>query len=148
MGFFTKNDIANNSTSVIPNATLYHFGILTSEMHMTWVRQVCGRIKSDFRYSNKLVYNNFPFPENVSEKIKNDISKKAENILDVREKYKDATLADLYDQDTMPIDLRKAHEELDKAVDLCYGVKFKEESKRLQFLFNLYKQKTTTAELF
>ena len=148
MMFYTKNDIIGDTCLFIPEATLYDFGILTSLMHMAWMRQVCGRLKSDYRYSNKLVYNNFPFPENVSEKNKKDIEKKAENILTIRSKYKEDTLADLYDTDAMPIDLKKAHEELDKAVDLCYRVKFKEESKRLQYLFDLYKKKIKVAELF
>jgi hypothetical protein len=140
MGFLTRNDILNNSCFSVPNASFYEFGILTSQMHMAWMRQVCGRIKSDYRYSNTIVYNNFPFPENVSDKNKALVQQKVKNILGARANHPKSSLADLYDPDTMPNDLRKAHQELDKAVDNCYGNKtFKTEMERVAFLFGLYK---------
>ena len=106
---------------------------------MTWVRYVCGRLKSDFRYSNSLVYNNFPWPENPNDKQKQTIEVAAQNVLDARAKFPDASLADLYDPNTMPPELVKAHEELDKAVDLCYRPRpFLNETKRIEFLFELY----------
>lgn len=144
IGFFDKNVIANNSCSIIPNATLYHFGILTSSMHMVWTKYVCGRLESRYRYSNSLVYNNFPFPKDVSDKDKKQVEQKAQNVLDVRAKYKDSSLADLYNTETMPPDLTKAHNELDKAVDLCYRKQnFKTEAERMSFLFNLYTEYTS-----
>jgi len=144
MGFFTKDYIANNSTSIIPNATLFNLGILSSEMHMTWVKYTCGRIKSDFRYSKNIVYNNFPFPKGVSDKQKERVEKAAQLVLDTRKKYPDSSLADLYDPMAMPPDLIKAHKELDKAVDLCYRPQaFTNERARIEFLFDLYNQYVT-----
>ena len=143
MGFFTKNDIAANSCLIIPNASIFHFGILTSVMHMTWVKHVCGRLKSDFRYSNTIVYNNFPFPINVSDKQKEMVEKYAQEVLDTRAEYSN-TLAELYDPITMPDNLKKAHLNLDKAVDKCYGnTIFSNEPHRMQFLFGLYQDYTS-----
>ena len=137
--FLSKDVIANYSSLIIPNATLYLFGILTSEMHMTWVRYVCGRLESRFRYSNTIVYNNYPFPENVSEKQKQKVETAAQKVLDTRAKYPDSSLADLYDPLTMPPDLVKAHQALDKAVDLCYRPQpFVSELNRIEYLFSLY----------
>lgn len=142
-GFFSKDYIVADSCMCIPNASLYEFGIITSIMHMAWMRQVCGRIKSDYRYSNTIVYNNYPFPENVSEKSKKTVEEKAKNILKARENHPNATLSDLYDPITIPEDLRKAHVELDSAVDKCYSNQsFKTELERLKFLFDLYKKIT------
>ncbi|HEY9701127.1 MAG TPA: type IIL restriction-modification enzyme MmeI, partial [Allocoleopsis sp.] len=139
IGFFTSEYIANDSCLIIPNATLYLFGILTSEMHMTWVKYVCGRLESRFRYSNTIVYNNYPFPENVTDKQKEKVEKCAQLVLDIRAKYTDSSLADLYDPLSMPPDLVKAHQNLDKAVDLCYRSQpFVNELNRIEFLFNLY----------
>ncbi len=139
IGFFDNSNIAADSCNYIPNATLYHFGILTSEMHMTWVKYVCGRLKSDYRYSNTIVYNNYPFPENISDKQKQKVEIAAQTVLDTRAKYPDSSLADLYDPRTMPPDLVKAHQILDKAVDLCYRPQaFINELNRIEFLFNLY----------
>ena len=147
IGFFTKDDIVSNSCSFLPNATLFHFGILTSEMHMAWVRTVCGRLKSDFRYSNTIVYNNYPWPENPSEKQKEAIEKAAQKVLDTRKEFPNSSLADLYDPLTMPPSLVKAHQELDKAVDLAYRPQpFPSEAKRMEFLFELYEK--YTANLF
>jgi hypothetical protein len=139
--YLDKNVIANNTMSVISNATLFHFGILSSNMHMTWVNFVCGRIKSDYRYSNELVYNNYPFPKIINIKNKSLVEQKTKNILDTREDFKDNSLADLYDPLAMPPKLKKAHQELDKAVDRCYSNKsFKNDKDRIEFLFELYKE--------
>lgn len=140
MGFFTKDYIANNSCHIIPNGTLYHFGILMSAMHMTWVRHICGRLKSDYRYSKDIVYNNYPFPIDPSEKNTKAIKTAAQKVLDTRVKYPNSSLADLYDPLAMPPDLVKAHNELDRAVDLAYRPQaFVSEANRMEFLFDLYK---------
>jgi hypothetical protein len=142
-GFFDKNYIANNSCHMIPDGNLYHFGILTSEMHMSWVKHVCGRLKSDFRYSKDIVYNNYPWPENLNDKQKSAIDKTAQGVLEARAKFPNSSLADLYDPNTMPSELIKAHQALDKAVDLCYRPQpFPNETKRLEFLFDLYDKYT------
>lgn len=139
MGFFEPDFIANNTGSVIANASLFHFGILQSKMHMTWVSHVCGRLKSDYRYSNEIVYNNYPWPENPSAKHIANIEKAAQEVLDAREKFPQSSLADLYDPLTMPPVLLKAHQNLDKAVDAAYSSKtFKTETERMEFLFGLY----------
>ena len=139
IGFMSKDVIASNLCLIIPKATLYYFGILTSEMHITWVKYVCGRLKSDYRYSNTIVYNNYPFPENVNEKQKQKVETAAQAVLDTRAKYPDSSLADLYDPLTMPPDLVKAHQILDKAVDLCYRPQpFVSELNRIEFLFSQY----------
>jgi hypothetical protein len=127
----------------ISDANKFHFGILTSEMHMTWVKYVCGRLKSDFRYSKDIVYNNFPWPENPTDKQKEAIEKAAQKVLDVRAEFPNSSLADLYDPLTMPPPLVKAHQELDKAVDLAYRPQpFINETKRIEFLFELYDKYT------
>ncbi|NTV46760.1 MAG: class I SAM-dependent DNA methyltransferase, partial [Chlorobiales bacterium] len=140
IAFFNKHVIASDSCTAVPNATLYHFGILTSAMHMAWMRAVCGRIKSDYRYSNILVYNTFPFPETVSEKQRAKVEEKAQAVLSARVLFPNATLADLYDPLSMPKELLKAHRELDEAVDACYRrAAFKTELERLEYLFELYR---------
>ncbi len=112
-------------------------------MHNAWMRQVCGRIKSDYRYSNNLVYNNFPFPKSPTEKQIERVERTAQSILDARLKSPDATLADLYDPLSMPKELLDAHRANDEAVDACYGKqRFKIELERLEFLFDLYRQST------
>ncbi|WP_071189767.1 DNA methyltransferase [Trichormus sp. NMC-1] len=139
IGFLDSSIIASNKIQLIPNATLYLFGILTSEMHITWVKSVCGRLKSDYSYSSTIVYNNYPFPENVNDKQKQKVEIAAQAVLDTRSKYPDSSLADLYDPRTMPPDLVKAHQNLDKAVDLCYRPQpFVNELNRIEFLFSLY----------
>jgi len=144
IGFFSPDFIASDSCLFIANANKYHFGIMTSLMHMAWVKTTCGRIKSDFRYSNELVYNNFPWPENPTDKQKQTVESAAQNVLDVRAKFPDASLADLYDPNTMPPELVKAHQALDKAVDLCYRPQpFINETKRIEFLFELYDKYTS-----
>lgn len=141
MGFFTKDYIVGDTCMSIPNATLYHFGVLESEMHMAWVRYVCGRLKSDFRYSKDIVYNNFPWPDiEIGSKWELDIFEAAQEVLNVRAKYPNSSLADLYDPLTMPADLVKAHQNLDRAVDAAYGkTSFKSSAERMEFLFGLYK---------
>ena len=145
--FFDDNHIPSNSVYIIPEATIYHFGILTSLMHMAWVKTVCGRLKSDFRYSKDIVYNNFPWPENPTEKQIANIEAKAQRVLDVRLSFPSSSLADLYGNLTIPPALIKAHNELDKAVDLAYrSVAFTSEANRMVYLFELYEK--YTANLF
>ena len=120
IGFFNKDIISTNANFVIANATLYNFGILTSNVHMAWLRTVAGRLKSDYRYSAKVVYNNFPWC-NPTDEQKKKIEKTAQAILDARALYPNSSLADLYDELTMPKELRKAHQENDKAVMEAYG---------------------------
>ncbi|MDR0941674.1 MAG: class I SAM-dependent DNA methyltransferase [Bacteroidales bacterium] len=147
MGFFDKNSIANNSCHIIPDGNLYHFGVLMSKMHMAWVNAVCGRLESRFRYSKDIVYNNFPWAENPTEKHIQTIEKYAQNVLDIRGQYANRSLAELYDPRFMPPELIKAHNELDKAVDLTYCPQpFTSEAHRLKFLFALYEK--YTADLF
>ncbi len=143
MAFMPANVIASNLVMFIPRSGLYHFGILTSTMHMAWMRVVAGRLKSDYRYSNTLVYNNFPWPESPTAKQKADIEQAAQSVLDTRAKYPESSLADLYDPLTMPADLLKAHQKLDKAVDAAYGKrKFATEAERVAYLFELYQKLT------
>ncbi|MDM8564679.1 class I SAM-dependent DNA methyltransferase [Candidatus Halobeggiatoa sp. HSG11] len=143
MGFFDKNYIISDTCMSIPNATKYHFGILTSIMHMAWVKYTCGRLKSDFRYSKGIVYNNFPWPKDPAKKNTTKVEKAAQKILDVRAEFPDSSLADLYDPLTMPPKLVKAHQTLDKAVDLCYRPKpFPNEMARIGYLFELYNEYT------
>lgn len=120
MGFMDENTIPSNLVLILPNATLYHFGIMESNVHMAWVRAIGGRLKSDYRYSNKVVYNNFPWPVPTDEQ-KAKIEATAQAILDARAKYPDCSLADLYDEVTMPPELRKAHQDNDRAVMAAYG---------------------------
>ncbi|WP_432633118.1 class I SAM-dependent DNA methyltransferase, partial [Brachyspira sp.] len=139
IGFMSKKIIAGDSCLIIENANLYYFGVLTSIMHMTWTKYVCGRLGNGYRYSKDIVYNNFPFPINPNKSIAKRIENKAQKILDIRGKYKDSSLGDLYDPLTMPADLFKAHNELDKAVDLAYGkTNLKNETERMKFIFELY----------
>lgn len=147
LGFFGKDDIANNSCHTVPNGNLFHFGILMSAMHMAWVKSVCGRLKSDYRYSKDIVYNNFPWPENPNEKQILAIEEKAQRVLDIRLQFPNSSLADLYHPLTMPPALVKAHNELDKAVDLAYRPQaFTSEANRMEYLFELYEK--YTADLF
>lgn len=145
MGFFDRNYIVSDTCLSIPNGDLFLFGQLTSVMHMAWVKYTCGRLKSDYRYSKDLVYNNYPFPKNVSEKQKKAVEEKAQNVLNIRSQFSDCSLADLYDPLSMPPNLKKAHQELDKAVDNCYGSKlFKNDKERIEFLFGLYEEYLNT----
>jgi hypothetical protein len=120
IGYLDDNVVASNAASFVPNTTLYHFGILTSNVHMSWMRAVCGRLKSDYRYSINIVYNNFPWPSPTAEQ-KTAVEQAAQAILDARALYPDCTLADLYDEATMPPELRKAHQMNDRAVLRAYG---------------------------
>lgn len=120
MGFMTPDILCSNLVKIVPDATLYHFGILTSNVHMAWMRAVCGRLKSDYRYSKDIVYNNFPWPT-PTEAQKAKIEQTAQAILDARAMYPDCSLADLYDEVTMPPELRRAHQANDKAVMQAYG---------------------------
>ena len=145
IAFLNSAVIASNQIYIIPNATLYHFGILTSSIHNAWMRAVCGRLESRYRYSAGIVYNNFPFPTPNAKQIA-AIETKAQAILDARAEHKNSTLADLYNPLTMPFDLAKAHKELDKAVDSAYKYKgTKDDAARVAFLFELYQ--TLTAPL-
>jgi len=142
LGFFAKDIISHNSNLTIPQATQYEFGLLQSKIHMAWMRTVGGRLESRYRYSAKLVYNNFPWPE-VDKEQKQKIETAAQAVLDARLNYPDSSLADLYDPLTMPADLRKAHTQLDKVVDQSYRKEaFKDDAERLQFLFNEYARLT------
>ncbi len=143
MGFIGKDIIVTDAILLIPDAKLYHFGILESNVHMAWMRAVCGRLKSDYRYSKDVVYNNFPWP-NPSEEQKAKIEQTAQAILDARALYPDSSLADLYDELTMPVELRKAHQDNDRAVMQAYGfnVKTMTESQCVAELFKLYQKLT------
>lgn len=142
MKFLDENYIPVMGTLFIENATLYHFGVLTSSAHMAWMRAVAGRLKSDYRYSKDIVYNNFIWP-NPTSKQKDEIEKAAQSVLDARKLYPDSTLADLYDPNTMPPELVKAHEKLDKAVKYAYGKKgFDTEEEIVASLMKMYKEVT------
>lgn len=143
MSIFPSTSIIGDTCLFIPDANYFTFGVLQSNMHMAWVRHVAGRLKSDFRYSNTIVYNNFPWAENPSEKQIQAVEKAAQKVLDARAQYPDSSLADLYDPLAMPAPLVKAHQQLDKTVDLCYRPQpFTTEAKRMEFLFDLYEQYT------
>lgn len=124
IGFLSSDILCSNLVKIVPDATLYHFGILTSNVHMSWMRAVCGRLKSDYRYSKDVVYNNFPWPSPTEDQRKK-IELTAQAILDARNLYSDSSFADLYDELTMPIELRKAHMQNDKAVMQAYGFSIK-----------------------
>ncbi|MEX2176647.1 MAG: type IIL restriction-modification enzyme MmeI [Pirellulaceae bacterium] len=157
IGVFQPDVIASNLVNIVAGATLFHFGVLTSQMHMAWVRQVCGRLKSDFRYSGQIVYNNFPWPADAPAARQERVAEAAQRVLDVRREYGDgrhgylpvkkkggaASLAALYDLRTMPTPLLKAHAALDKAVDRCYrAAAFQSDRERVEHLFTLYEQLT------
>jgi hypothetical protein len=140
IGFIKSSVIANGSALIVPNATKCHFGILQSKMHMAWMRTVCGRMKSDYQYSAGIVYNNFPFPTPNAKQIA-AIEIKAQAVLDARAVHETSTLADLYNPLTMPANLVKAHNELDKAVDAAYNYKSaKDDAARVAFLFEKYQE--------
>ncbi len=142
IGFLSPENIPTTQVQIIPNANLYHFGVLTSSVHMAWMRVVAGRLKSDYRYSKEIVYNTFPWC-NPTEKQKAKIEATAQQILDVRAKYPECSFAALYDETTMPADLRKAHKENDKAVMSAYGFSPKmSESEIVTELFKMYEKLT------
>jgi len=158
IGFMRPEIIASNLVLLVPGANLYHFGVLSSAMHMAWVRRVAGRLESRYRYSNKIVYNNYPWPEEPSGTHRSRVEQAAQRILDLRVELGDgragflparkkgshaACLADLYDQEGMPLSLYKAHATLDRAVDRCYRRQpFTTERQRVEFLFALYERLT------
>jgi hypothetical protein len=147
VGYVNADVIGSNKIYMVPDANLYMFGILNSLMHMTWVNSISGRMKSDISYSTGIVYNNFPWPEDINEKQKTLIENAAQKILNVRQDFPKSSLADLYSMLTMPSSLVKAHNELDKVVDAAYRSQpFINEAKRLEFLFELYEK--YTADLF
>lgn len=150
-GFENPETLCSNAVKIAPNAMLLHFGVLSSTMHNAWVRATCGRLKSDFRYSKDIVYNNYPWPgfagDSLSDKHRNAIEQAAQAVLDARVQFADASLADLYDPLTMPPALLKAHQKLDTAVDAAYqpsgGKKsYASDAERVAFLFELYQRIT------
>ena len=142
MAFLTAETIVTDAVQIVPDATMYEFGILNSNIHMSWMRAVCGRLKSDYRYSKDVVYNNFPWATPTEEQI-NNIKITAQGILDARALYLDSTLAELYDPLTMPPELQKAHMANDKAVMKAYGFKSSmTEEEILAELFKMYKKLT------
>ena len=144
IGFMKSDVISSNAVQIIPNATLYHFGVLTSNVHMAWMRVVCGRLEMRYRYSKEQVYNTFPWP-NPTKAQKAKIEQTSQAILDARALYPDSSLADLYDEVTMPVELRKAHQDNDRAVMQAYGFPVKTtftESQCVAELFKMYKEKT------
>lgn len=148
MGFLPAETIATNKLYTIDGASLFHFGVLESSMHMAWIRHVADRLKSDYQYSAGIVYNNFPWPSEPSEKQVTAIEQAAQAVLDARAAHPESSLADLYDPVAMPPDLRRAHQALDHAVDKAYaGAGFKpapakSDAERVAFLFDLYHQYT------
>lgn len=141
IGFLTAETIASNLVNVVPNAELFHFGVLTSRMHMAWVRYVCGRLKSDFRYSAGIVYNNYPWPTKLDADQRRAVEMAAQVVLKTRESFHDSTLAQLYKPVLMPPELVKAHAALDRAVDRCYRPEpFPSDRARVEHLFALYEQ--------
>lgn len=140
MGYLDKDMIVSDSAFALYDAPTWLFGLLTSRMHMTWVRTVGGRLETRYRYSAQLCYNTYPFPK-ISEAKKAEIEEAAEEVLITRENYPGSTLADLYDPETMPQDLREAHARLDDIVESCYpGYPFANDDARLECLFKLYEK--------
>ncbi|HVZ79829.1 MAG TPA: DNA methyltransferase [bacterium] len=139
MSYFGPENIVADSCLFLPEATYFHFGILNSTMHMAWVRQICGRLESRYRYSVGLVYNNFPWPENPNERQQEKVEEAAKAVLAARQSHPTSNLADLYDPLSMPSNLNKAHAELDREVEKCYRKEpFESDRKRFEFLFDLY----------
>ncbi len=148
IGFMPPEVIASNLCLIVPQATLYHFGVLSSTMHNAWIRYVAGRLKSDYRYSAGIVYNNFPWPDSPIDAQREKIEAAAQAVLDARAQFPDASLADLYDPLTMPPALVKAHQKLDAAVDAAYGKKsFKSDAERVAFLFERHQALTAPVQV-
>jgi hypothetical protein len=144
IGFLPATIVAANDLQFIPEASNYHFGVVSSTMHMAWMRITSGRLESRYRYSVKYTYNTFPWPEAISDKHRAAIEDAAQAVLDARAQFPDASLADLYDPVTMPPALVKAHQKLDAAVDAAYGKKnFRNDAERVAFLFELYQKYTS-----
>ena len=144
--YFNPDVIIGDSCTAVPDATLYHFGVITSAAHMAWMRVVCGRLESRYRYSNKLVYNNYPWPTTENDRQRMEVEACAQAVLDARVQFPNETMADLYDPIQTPPALAKAHADLDRAVDRCYRAKpFASDRERVEHLFALYE--TLTAPL-
>ena len=144
IGFCRADVIASGSCLIVPDANLYHFGVLSCSMHMAWMRYTCGRLEDRYQYSTTIVYNNFPWPSDPPETQKQKIESAAQSVLDARAQFSDASLADLYDPLTMPPALSAAHQKLDATVDAAYGRKeFKNDAERVAFLFTLYQMYTS-----
>jgi hypothetical protein len=144
MAFVGSDIIANDQVLTIQGATLFHFGVLSSAMHMAWVRYTCGRLKSDYRYSKDVVYNNFPWPDDATTKQTQTITDAAKAVLEARSAFPSSSLADLYDPLTMPPSLVQGHNDLDQAVDAAYGRRrMRNDSERVSFLFELYDKFTS-----
>lgn len=144
IGYLDASVVCGDKIFFVSDANLYTFGILSSTMHNAWMRYTCGRLKSDYSYSNTIVYNNFPWPDQPADAQREKIDGAAQAVLDARAQFPDATLADLYDPLTMPPVLVKAHQKLDAAVDAAYGKKnFKNDAERVAFLFELYQKYTS-----
>ena len=136
----SPNDLCSNAVRIVPDASLYHFGILTSSIHNLWLKTIGGRWKSDYRYSKDIVYNNFPWPK-ISEELKEKIESKAKKILDIRKKYPTATLAEMYSNLDIFEELKQAHQENDLTVMEAYGIKKgTPELEILKHLFKMWKK--------
>jgi hypothetical protein len=145
MSFFNHNSIAGDTCMVIPEGDIYHFGVLTSTMHMAWTRYVCGYLGTSYRYSKDIVYNNFPWPK-PTDKQKAAIEAAAQAVLDARAQFPKSSLADLYDPLSMPSELNKAHQKLDKTIEKAYGREFDDDTQRVAYLFEVYQK--LSGELF
>ena len=144
VGLLSPRVVASNLCLLVPNAGAYELGVISSAMHMAWVRYVAGRLESRYRYSNQIVYNNFPWPRDPSDAQKQAVEQAAQAVLDARAQFPGASLADLYDPLAMPPELRRAHQDLDRAVDAAYGrKKFAADAERVAFLFDHYRQYTS-----
>ena len=144
IGFFEKNEqvVIPNSALAVYDAELWLFGVLTSKMHNIWVRAVGGRLKTDYRYSATLCYNTFPFPK-ISAEQKNELNALAREVLGARAEHTEMTLGEMYNPETMPVDLRLAHQALDVAIERCYRPEpFLSDEERLEYLFKLYERMT------
>ena len=149
LGFMEPKFIINPTVLVVPNASIYDFGVLQSNMHMAWMRAVCGRMKSDYQYSASIVYNNYPWPDQPTDKQRAAVEAAAQAVLDARAQFPQSSLADLYDPLTMPPALVKAHQALDRAVDACYRkAVFTNDAQRVEYLFERYQQLTSLLPAF
>jgi hypothetical protein len=143
IGFLSPEFIASGSSLVVPNASSFDFGVIQSAIHMAWMRQVCGRMKSDYQYSVSIVYNNFPWPEAPTAKQRLTVETAAQAVLDARNAFPGSSLADLYDPLAMPPVLVNAHADLDRAVELCYRPQpFDNDRQRVEYIFALYDKLT------
>lgn len=140
IGFLDKDIVVLNSANVVYDAEIYIFGLISSKIHNIWVKTVAGRLKTDYRYTSGICYNSFPFPK-ISQKQKDEITELVFAILDEREKHSQKTLAQLYDPNKMPEGLKKAHHNLDIAIEECYRSKpFENDEERLEYLFKMYEE--------